>query len=346
MTATTFITRLLTCRPLVFYCPDDHYVLRGGHSRGSGGFESIGTEEESHPLLLHHYLSYDEMAISALVGVSVPTFFLNSGGRDNCGVVAATTTTRGGGGEEEEEREGVYVGMVGSRFERRGLMEWKYMMVTPQQNTTANGYGPPPPPPPTPTPTTTTTTIMDAWAKYYGVSHFPTYTEAVSSPPEEYIQVGGAGGGRGGGLLLNLKVYKRRCSLSAQTYLLEANDRAARSSSSSSGSSSKRMAHVKVVGLGLGVWAVCEEQREVMVGAYREVVGSSSLPYVADIDFQYMGTGGGGMRSGDVIKDRDGHGIQVRRRSGGGDHSSSRSSSSAAISSHSPFSIPVTDYWQ
>ena len=31
--------------------------------------------------------------------------------------------------------------MVGARFEKPGVMEWPHMIITPEQNTAANGYG-------------------------------------------------------------------------------------------------------------------------------------------------------------------------------------------------------------
>ena len=84
-----FITRLLTKRPLVFMTGSDNYLLKEGElreRRGHGGFDEIGTEAEYEPMLLKNLQSYDEMAISALLGMSVPTPFINEGGRRNRGV--------------------------------------------------------------------------------------------------------------------------------------------------------------------------------------------------------------------------------------------------------------------
>ena len=127
-----FITRLLRCRPLAFLTQADSFLLRDGRS-GSGGFDEIGTDEEGSRLRLDSLLSYDEMAWSALVGMSVPTHFINAGGRFNRGEAGA-------GGSFEDR--GVYVGLVGARFERVGRMEWQHMLVTPGQNRPENGYGP------------------------------------------------------------------------------------------------------------------------------------------------------------------------------------------------------------
>ena len=51
---------------------------------GSGGWDAIGTAEEG-SLRLSELMSYDEIALAALVGVSVPTHFINKGGRFNLG---------------------------------------------------------------------------------------------------------------------------------------------------------------------------------------------------------------------------------------------------------------------
>ena len=77
--------------------------------------------------------SYDEMALSALVGVSVPTHFINEGARRNHGIR---------GSPASYESRGIMTGLVGARFEQRGEMEWKHMLITREQNTAANGYGP------------------------------------------------------------------------------------------------------------------------------------------------------------------------------------------------------------
>ena len=51
------------------------------HKSGFGGFEAIGTEAEQHPLILEDLMSYDEIQIAALIGLSGPTFFINTGSR-------------------------------------------------------------------------------------------------------------------------------------------------------------------------------------------------------------------------------------------------------------------------
>ncbi|MCE2983999.1 MAG: DUF4804 domain-containing protein, partial [Parachlamydia sp.] len=146
MTQEQFIDRLLIKRPLVFHLNTDKYLLQTAE-QGSGGFEAIGKEGEALPLTLQNYLSYDEMQISALLGVSTPTYFINSGKRYNRGLLS----------QEDYQKTGVYVGLVGARFERENLMEWQHMIVTPNQNTPENGYGEEAP-----------SAYQKMWANFYG----------------------------------------------------------------------------------------------------------------------------------------------------------------------------------
>ena len=90
------------------------------------------------PLLINFIAlqsQYDEMALSALLSMCSPCVFVNNGSRENQGRLAKDASSY--------ERYGVYVGQVGARFEQKRLMEARHMVVTPTQNTIANGYGPP-----------------------------------------------------------------------------------------------------------------------------------------------------------------------------------------------------------
>ena len=130
----TLVTRLLTQRPLMFMTAVDQFVLKGGFDGAdAAGFDAIGTADERAPLHLASLLSYEEMQVSALIGASSSCHFINDGSRGNQG--------NQGGAYAAWERRGVYVGQVGCRFERHCRMEWEMMVVDPEQNTAANGYG-------------------------------------------------------------------------------------------------------------------------------------------------------------------------------------------------------------
>jgi len=142
MSMVEFFDRLATKRCVVFYQSYDVYLLRNGYN-DSGKWESIGTEDENKVTKydvapekkpkIAEYLSYDELVISAMGGVSSPTHFVNKGDRGNCGRPNA---------DPFYPAKGVYLGLIGARFERPGVMEHALLAVTESQNTKQSGYGP------------------------------------------------------------------------------------------------------------------------------------------------------------------------------------------------------------
>ncbi|RYP67092.1 hypothetical protein DL771_007417 [Monosporascus sp. 5C6A] len=116
------VARLVAKRPLAFLTGSDMTRLRDG-TRLSGGTETqewdrVGTDvegrNENPALRLAEYLSYDEMMLGSLLGVSGPSHFINDGNRYNSAVETAPGTY---------EPRGVVVGLVGARFERPGRMD-------------------------------------------------------------------------------------------------------------------------------------------------------------------------------------------------------------------------------
>src|SRR5947207_1798750 len=85
MTEREFVQRLIVKRPLSFMGSADETIARDGQpvQNASRKWRLVGTQDQEEPLVLQDYLSYDEMAISALIGVSSPTYFINSGSRIN-----------------------------------------------------------------------------------------------------------------------------------------------------------------------------------------------------------------------------------------------------------------------
>jgi hypothetical protein len=106
----------------------------------SGGFSSIGTENEEAPLLLEDYLSYDEMLLSALLIVSSFVTFINDGDRNNMAKLEPNSAAY--------QQTGVMIGAVGPRFEREDEMESIFILLDKNRSTTANGYGSSLPAPP------------------------------------------------------------------------------------------------------------------------------------------------------------------------------------------------------
>lgn len=252
MTVPEFITRLLCKRPLAFFGGNDHCLLRDGETQGLSGFDVIGTDADdgTGALTLGEYLSYDEIQIAALVGMSVPTHFINDGSRFNMGML---------GQDGQYEKKGVYVGLVGARFERPELMEYQHMFVTEAQNTVKNGYGNP------------DNAKFKHWTEFYDIDHFPTCEEVEKNSLNFALTSHG---------YLNLEVYKKRLQMVIEPFLFDANHRAKEKG---------KMAYVHAVGLGLGVWAVDEcAQAFVMLNVYAELIKENNFENIADIDFSWF----------------------------------------------------------
>ncbi|KAI1300942.1 hypothetical protein F5Y03DRAFT_385804 [Xylaria venustula] len=115
--------RLVEKRSLVFMGGSDFTVLRSGEHIGGASkeWDRVGTEEEklNKHLFLKDYLSYDEIMLSSLVGVSGPSYFINDGRRVNMGRP---------GKDGEFEPRGVIVGLVGARFERQDRMDSVFVL--------------------------------------------------------------------------------------------------------------------------------------------------------------------------------------------------------------------------
>ncbi|KAI1864111.1 uncharacterized protein JN550_009131 [Neoarthrinium moseri] len=116
------VARLIAKRPLVFMDRNDYTVLRNGYRAGGIPTEwnRVGTDAEgsnSH-VKLAEYLSYDEMMLGSLLGVSGPSYFINSGKRYNKARPDAPGTF---------QDRGVIMGLVGARFERSDRMDSVFM---------------------------------------------------------------------------------------------------------------------------------------------------------------------------------------------------------------------------
>ncbi|KAI1328349.1 hypothetical protein F5Y16DRAFT_369475 [Xylariaceae sp. FL0255] len=117
------VRRLLEKRPLQFLTGGDHTMGRDMLTYGSitDEWDRVGTDSEieNHYVKLAEYLSYDEIMLSSLLGVSGPSQFWNDGSRNNCGVRA----TQGA-----FEPRGIIMGLVGARFERKDCMDSIYIL--------------------------------------------------------------------------------------------------------------------------------------------------------------------------------------------------------------------------
>eukprot|EP00516_Mucochytrium_quahogii_P013206 CAMPEP_0203800574 /NCGR_PEP_ID=MMETSP0100_2-20121128/10660_1 /ASSEMBLY_ACC=CAM_ASM_000210 /TAXON_ID=96639 /ORGANISM=" , Strain NY0313808BC1" /LENGTH=444 /DNA_ID=CAMNT_0050706807 /DNA_START=144 /DNA_END=1478 /DNA_ORIENTATION=+ len=247
-----FFDRLIRKRPLVFMMSTDLFLLSTGESGGDGAelFDRIGTDMQQFPFVLKCLMSYEEIEIAALMGISTPTHFINDGSRENRGIPTSN-----------HEAKGIYIALVGCRFERKSRMEYKHMVVTPEQNTISNGYGR----------DMSKEGLLYHWAKLYGVEYFPTFAE-VEKCEHKLVPLANEPG------FFNLSVFRARCRITAETFLVEASERA---------SQEGKPAYCVIVGLGLGVWLKHTCQRQAFVDAFVEVLSVIKLN-ISVVDFSYI----------------------------------------------------------
>ena len=251
-----FISRILQKRPLVFFTPIDDYLLRDGQTSGSGWNNPVMKE----------YLSYDEIAIGALVGVSVPTFFINNGARANRGLKM---------NGKDFEHSGIYTALVGARFELPDQMESKFLLVQKELNERSNGYGKEVEGELISEEVEKKRELLKLWAKFYEIDHFPTFDELHNN--NEAIEKYKAIDVRGTYFFNDL--YKTRMKCAIEPFLQDANDRAKESG---------KKAHLRVIGLGLGCWMFSQKQEPILIQAYEDVLLSFSFPHISNIEFVWF----------------------------------------------------------
>lgn len=191
------------------------------------------------------------------------------------------------GSASSRESSGIIIGQIGSRFERQYFMEWKHMIVTEDQNTEEYGYGPD---------GAKADPLLKAWAKFYGLDHFPLFEEAKNATvtPADATENATENATAPDDTRFICKteklyenncfdqqVFKARSDVMAETYLAEADERAERKGA---------MAFGHLVGLGLGVWRVDSSQKKIQAQSYVTAITQMSLPNIAEIHFSYFGT--------------------------------------------------------
>ena len=280
----TYSQRLLTKRPVVFMAQNDIHLLLDG-TMSSKSFDNL-SESKDNVYNIYDYISYDEMLISALFSVAVPTYFINSGSRRNEGIRNMNFN--------EYTTYGIYIGSVGCRFERPGLMEWQHVLITSEQNTYSNGYGHSPTSTTTSSSTTTTTSptykqaMLNIWAEFYSMpeSSFPTYAEVkrlettvpTSTFNKQYIPFTLPYSNEE--VYFNVYVYKQRMRIVIESFLFEANNR---------GKTHNKQVYIRAVGLGLGVWAINKDiQTTLLLQVYNDILNQHNFPHISDLEFLYF----------------------------------------------------------
>ncbi|XP_017129946.1 uncharacterized protein LOC108147728 [Drosophila elegans] len=281
-----FVQRLLEKRCASFFARNDKYLLLGGET-GASGFESVGSLEETAPLVLANVLSYDDIKLSALLSVSSHTEFVNEGERTNCGRVDRHTTTL--------QESGVIVGMIGARLSRRNLMEFQDIVIARQQNTRDRGYGMALDEPAG----TRAEDYRRLWRGFYATRDLVHGEASIDNrrfgPSRNKLDV------------FDNLVMKRRYAISFDMLLLEAQARAKRVN---------QLAYIHVVGFGLGVWKAAAQQERIFLETFEQRMRTlgSRLGHIGLVHFSWFSiTDCGSLRNGALL-DIPGHpkgGIRV-----------------------------------
>ncbi|KAJ3063478.1 hypothetical protein HK102_008458 [Quaeritorhiza haematococci] len=281
--------RLVTKRPFVFCGQDDLTMMRNDTAQEplAAHWDMVGKDSEG-KLKMRDYLSYDEMALSALLSLSTQTCFINDGSRNNAGQKYDEES-------QPYQEEGVVIYLVGARFERLEHMDARHLLIQPDLTTEVNGYG---------------REGVDGYdrknlapfARFYGqpvdidtgVHYFPSYAEVTSllnneneDPQEQdiaseahlnFINVIETDQGP---IYLHAPLYRKRMRIMYETLFLEANARALEAQFSDE---SIQSAHVHVVAPGLGAWAINRSvQGKLIAEVILEALQTLPLPFISDV---------------------------------------------------------------
>jgi len=274
-----FIFRLISKRPLYFFDPDNKFLLRtrehretlSGWKGPKGWFNYMvdynyskdGKRLDTYYVkdeFLDDYLSYHEMQISAYIGISVPTFFINNGRRDNLGKP-----------DNDHILRGLYTGHVGARFEEPLKMEAQHMLVSKKHNTEnfygkeaiASSYG----------------WRMKLWADFYKVDYFPTYDEVKewkdSKDSRGYIYA--TCNTPYGIEYLDMGLYLRKIGSVYKTYIVDAMKRYTLGDKSINPDPNQKGLYIIFTGLGLGAWV---KNKNIQTYAMIQVIYKNIYEYI------------------------------------------------------------------
>ena len=232
-------------------------------------------------------MTYDEGKLAALLGASTKTVTINRGERLNSGIPSE---------KDDFEKFGVIVGLVGPRMNKNTVMESQELRVTEEQNTKENGYG-----------KHNNTGVQKLFADFYGIKYLPKFSELVNDVQEsksfrgfvsrvlktfkmnqyKYDELMTAYTEMTGRIntpeFLHIPGYNQRNRITFEMLLADANSRA---------QMMKKKAYVHVVGLGLGVWRVFNDQISLFLTEFVGTASRLNLPNISDIDFSWIITHG------------------------------------------------------
>jgi hypothetical protein len=282
MNETQFVKRPFQKRAVVFYTDNDATVLRNNVTPPSTDWLFVGRDNEKN-IKIVDYLSYDEMTVSALFGVSSPTLFINDGSRGNCGVLGTV---------DSRQRYGIIGGFVGARFEKRWRMEHLYCVIPETEDQPGSGKNA--------DLSEFVTVFSRMWAKFLGIRgkdglfYCRTYKEMEEIRLQKKIEKGKKFADDFGNEYIHhiihrapprsdekyyfcISAYKLRMKITVENILFDANFR---------GKEHNKQVFLRFCGLGMGFWAfIGLEQEMVLMDLVFEILSETNLPFISDVEF-------------------------------------------------------------
>lgn len=278
MTVPLLIERLLTNRPIVYFKDGFGYLYC---SLQDGTVVKKKTAKEIIEVLRtlgdgkkHLWLTPDEMMLGSLLVTSGATYYINKGDRENNGLPAET---------HDFHKRGIFTGLVGARLESKGESEFPLFVTSPGDK----GF------------TDEEHCLYSIMAKEFGggLSYEKTEEDAKANPknyiricegvvPSEVIEgletitLKNPKFVSGGTHYFNKQAYKNWLRAIIEPELLSKNELAGLMQIKET---------IRANGIGLGVWALCDEvkliQAELLIEVYQEVIAKYELVNIAAIDF-------------------------------------------------------------
>lgn len=250
-----FVQHLLEHRPYTFYSNSDKTLQ---HS-----FEGLRDNMTQITLGRRHdsgNINYDEVLFSSLLLVSSPTKFYNDCNRYNEGKTDNAIP---------HHEKGIIIGVVGPRFEKENLMDYKFMIVKKGHNKKPEFKNP----------------IESILYNYYFTDDMPwkNFDLAFKDKDRYEFFTKKINENTTTEACFDKYVYRKRLRLVALPYFADANERAQQKDTK---------AYVHVPGWGLGAWMAYKDQSKVflqeILNLITEMFENGRITHISDIYFEFL----------------------------------------------------------
>lgn len=214
--------------------------------------------------------------MSAFLSVSSYSELINNGNRENCGKIEKNKSLI--------EKEGLVIGIIGARLNRRDVMEFQDIIISKTQNVEERGYG-------KPINYNTDSAVTDyrkIWKQFYEQRDF-----LFTNTQKDQMRFGIS---KNKDDIFDNVVMKKRYTIAFDTLLLECEQRAKESG---------KIAYIHVVGIGLGVWKIAEHQEQIFLATFEQRLLHllEKLTHVGVVHFSWFQLNEfGKLKNGSILK--------------------------------------------